>query len=308
MLSSTYSDLEEHRKIVLKGLQNLQQHIGAMEIFYAKPNKPKDVSISEAKSSNIYIGIIAWRYGTIDEETGKSLTQLEYEAAYGKNIPCLIFLMDEEYPFPSKFIDKGDNGKRLVDFRTKLKNNHTCSFFTTPQDLALKVLRSLQNCLPEFENSKLRQNGYWEKLHDIYILRELKDLAPDFNASYNDLELIEEIENNLKGLANIHNLINNSYDKMEHDLCELISKLGYDLRKIRSVPYYENPFINRDWEIRVLGLNNWMLHIKGILLQLKVRALERENVLRPDDAELSEKLQYAKNQLKEFVERAILTD
>jgi len=48
MLSSTYLDLKEHRRIALEALQNLQQHLGAMEIFYAKPNKPKDVCISEA--------------------------------------------------------------------------------------------------------------------------------------------------------------------------------------------------------------------------------------------------------------------
>lgn len=308
MLSSTYLDLKEHRRIALEALQNLQQHLGAMEIFYAKPNKPKDVCISEAESSDIYIGVIAWRYGIIDEETGKSLTRLEYEAAHNKDLPCLIFLIDKEYPFPAKFIDKSDSGSKLADFRKTLKSNHTCSFFTTPQDLALKILRSLQNYLPDFANNKLRRNGYWEKLHDLYISRELKDLAPDFNASYADLKIIEEIENNLKGLENIHDLINNSYDKMEQDLCNLLSKVGYDLQKIRGLPYYENPFIHRDWEVRVLGLSNWTLHIKGSLLQLKVRALEKENVLTPNDAKLSEKLRYAKKQLKEFVERAILVD
>jgi len=307
MLSSTFTDLKEYRATVLKALENLQHIIQAMELFYAKHDRPLKVCIKEANESDIFICLVAWRYGTIDEDTGKSVTHLEYETAYNKGIPCLVFLLDDAVPWSAKYIDRGKKGKKLLEFRELLKKNHTCRYFKEPANLALDVVISLREYLPEFANDKLRRNGYWKKLDTVFKLRELY-ARPEFDTSYNDLEIIKMIENALKGLERIHELINNSYDQMMEDLKELLSKLRFNIKKLNIIPYHENPFFDRDWEIRILGMSNHVIYLRGGILQLKVRALEKEYISNPKNKKIELKLKKAKEQLKSYFEKTSLYD
>lgn len=84
------------------------------------------------------------RYGSLDGESGKSFTHLEYEEAQRLRLPSLIYLLDEErQPVVPKHIDFGESGERLCDFKSLLKKNHVVSFFTTPEDLAVRVSQDL---------------------------------------------------------------------------------------------------------------------------------------------------------------------
>ena len=310
MLSSTYIDLIDYRAKTLEALENIQHIIQAMELFDASHEKPLDICLKEAKESNIFICVVAWRYGSIDKRTGKSITQLEYEAAYQRKIPCLVFLLDDNLPWPVKFIDRGEKGEKLLKFREMLGKNHTPKYFTKPEELAVDVIISLKNYLPEFANEKLRKRAYWEKLDILYKLREpnLRPEVPTFDASLTNLEIIDKVEKDLKSLKKLHEMIDNSYDRMEADLKDLMKKLNFGVKKLKSIPYYENPFFERDWEIRVLGLNNFYIYLKCSILQLKVRALEREVVLNPKNKKLISKLKKAKNDLKVYFKNTYAYD
>ena len=95
--------------------------------------------LEDVASSDIYLGIFAWRQGYIpsdkkDENPNNlSITELEYIKAKEKGIPCLIFLLDESVSWPSKFIDGKSQSGNTVDnisrLRNELKQNHSVSFF-----------------------------------------------------------------------------------------------------------------------------------------------------------------------------------
>lgn len=310
MLSSTFIDLTDYRSKILEALENLQHIIQAMELFDASHEKPLGVCLKEANESDIFICIIAWRYGSIDDKTGKSITQLEYETAYNKGIPCLVFLLDDNFPWPAKLIDKGEQGEKLLKFREILRKNHTPKYFTKPEELAIDVIISLKNYLPEFANEKLRKRAYWEKLDTLFKLREpdSRPEVPEFDASLTDLEIIGKMENDLKSLKKLHEIINNSYEKMEVDLKNLIKKLNFDTKKLKSIPYYENPFSSRDWEVRIIGLNNFYIYLKCSILQLKVKALEREVILDPKNQKFISELKKAKNNLRNYFKNTYAYD
>lgn len=78
-ISSTYQDLQLHRHQIWNVLQNFEVDIVGMENFGARKSKPLDTCINEISECDIYIGIISMCYGSVDEETGKSYTQLEYD-------------------------------------------------------------------------------------------------------------------------------------------------------------------------------------------------------------------------------------
>ena len=60
-----------------------------MEFFGARTEKSLEVCLSEVEQSDIYIGILGMKYGSIDEDTGKSYTHLEYKKATELELPRL---------------------------------------------------------------------------------------------------------------------------------------------------------------------------------------------------------------------------
>lgn len=144
-ISSTFKDLEEYRDSVRIAIQRLRNTTVMMEHYTADSQTPLDKCLSDVSESDIYIGIIAWRYGFIPNEEEKSITELEYRQAQKSNIPTLIFLIDQNQPWLKQYIDTGNIADKLNNFKKELKENNTVDFFTTPDDLASKVTASLAN-------------------------------------------------------------------------------------------------------------------------------------------------------------------
>ncbi|MCK9632039.1 MAG: DUF4062 domain-containing protein [Methanoregula sp.] len=80
-VSSTYTDLIPHRNAVRQVLSQFSVDIHGMEVFGARTQKPLDTCLSEVLTSEVFIGIIGMRYGSVDEATGKLFVEREYETA-----------------------------------------------------------------------------------------------------------------------------------------------------------------------------------------------------------------------------------
>jgi hypothetical protein len=149
-VGSTYEDLTEYRNAVRDALHRLETIVRGMEYFGSKPGSPKDECIKAVASCRLYIGIFAMRYGSVDEETGKSMTHLEFEEACRLKLPSLIYLLDEEkQPVLAKFVDTGDKAERLSALKAELKKRFVVSFFTSPEDLAKRVTQDLPPLLKD---------------------------------------------------------------------------------------------------------------------------------------------------------------
>jgi hypothetical protein len=102
-LSSTYSDLKEHREAVYRTLRQMGHDVIAMGDYVATDQRPQDKCLADVASCALYLGIFAWRYGYIppkDNPDEKSITELECckVGALGKK--RLIFLLNETAPWP----------------------------------------------------------------------------------------------------------------------------------------------------------------------------------------------------------------
>ena len=90
-VSSTFSDLQDQREAVYRALRRLGHDVVAMEDYVASDQRPLDRCLDDVASSDVYIGIVAWRYGYVPP-TGNpdrlSITELEYRHAVRLNIPC----------------------------------------------------------------------------------------------------------------------------------------------------------------------------------------------------------------------------
>lgn len=144
-VSSTYEDLKAYRDEVERSIIYMNQTIKGMEFFGSTPERPLDKCLQTVRECKLYIGIIGMRYGSVEEDSGKSFTELEYDEAVKNRIPVLIYILDENHPIASRFVDKGEGAEKLEAFKSRLKKAHVVSSFTTPADLGKKVTQDLMN-------------------------------------------------------------------------------------------------------------------------------------------------------------------
>lgn len=157
-VSSTFVDLKTHRRLVCDALKKLEHHSEAMEFFGALPDTPKEECLQLVRTAGAYIGIFAMRYGSIDAESGKSLTELEYDEAQLMRLPSLIYLIDEgSHAVLPKHVDTGSTAERLRDLKQRLKESHVVGFFTSPEDLAAKVTQDLMRLVGVMEKKSTAQ-------------------------------------------------------------------------------------------------------------------------------------------------------
>lgn len=151
-LSSTFEDLQEYRAAVYEALRQLRHDVIAMEDYPSADQIPVQKCLNDVASSDIYVGLFAWRYGYIppeDNPDGKSITELEYREAVKRGKPCFIFLLDESAPWLRSMMDTatgdGESGQRIQALREEFALKKLVKFFRTPEELARFVSVSVSN-------------------------------------------------------------------------------------------------------------------------------------------------------------------
>jgi len=90
-VSSTFTDLQEHRQELRNALQSLEdvEYVGP-EYLSANAEPSLETSLREIGESTALVLLIGWRYGYIPEGQQKSIVELEYEAALVVQIKRLV--------------------------------------------------------------------------------------------------------------------------------------------------------------------------------------------------------------------------
>lgn len=92
-LSSTDVDLHAYRTKLIDAISKLDQQAIDMRYFGAQAERTATtVSLDYVDQADVVILMVAWRYGTLDAQLGKSITQLEFEYAVGHHLPIFVFL------------------------------------------------------------------------------------------------------------------------------------------------------------------------------------------------------------------------
>jgi hypothetical protein len=107
--------------------------------------------LEDISSCDLYIGLFALRYGFVPEHGNpehRSITELEYRHATVKGKDCLVFLLDEKFPWPPTYRDSytgnGERGELIRLLRQELSKNKQVAFFGSPDDLASSVSAAVE--------------------------------------------------------------------------------------------------------------------------------------------------------------------
>lgn len=128
MISSTFTDLTQHRAAVISALNDHELIPIAMENDSAKAvGDIIDSSIEMVRKSSAYIGVISHKYGQVPASSARnpkelSLTELEFDEAQRLNRPILLFVMGEDHPVMRRDVESNAvNNKKLESFRERAK-------------------------------------------------------------------------------------------------------------------------------------------------------------------------------------------
>jgi hypothetical protein len=128
MVSSTFTDLEEHRDILLKAINGQALKAIAMEYDSAKPDVDViDSSLRMVCDASAYIGLISRKYGQTPaclhrNPTKLSITELEFNEALRLKRPILLFIMAANHPVREADVETNAGKRRKLNaFRERAK-------------------------------------------------------------------------------------------------------------------------------------------------------------------------------------------
>lgn len=139
-LSSTLTDLGEYRKAVTRMLQRLGFECIKLEDFGVFDSVILESSYDAIAYSDIFVLLLAHRYGYIPPQETKSILELEYERALNLKKPVFAFVIRDDAPWPVDKIDF-DQGhlEALRAFKSRLREHHLVSYFGSPDELAQQI-------------------------------------------------------------------------------------------------------------------------------------------------------------------------
>ena len=167
-VSSTTTDLVEHRRAVIQVIRRFGQSAVAMEDWNAAPGRPADESTRRAAAADLVVCVVGWRYGYVPPvalggDGVRSITWLEVDAARAAGKGVLAFVADPaaRWPHPkeSELLDDAETdedyarvvaaAKGLKGFRKHLGDHFTWATFDSVGDLAAKGTTALHERLGE---------------------------------------------------------------------------------------------------------------------------------------------------------------
>jgi O-acetyl-ADP-ribose deacetylase (regulator of RNase III) len=145
-VSSTALDLHEHRAAVKDQVARRSMLFEGMEHFGADPDRlaPAQRIIAAVEESDVYVGIFALRYGSIDEVTGLSMTELEFRAAEKRGMPMLLYVLAKDALVRADGIEQDSIGQqKLRNLKDYVCQRYTVCHFRTAQELGAQVYADL---------------------------------------------------------------------------------------------------------------------------------------------------------------------
>lgn len=146
-VSSTYTDLIEERQSAVEAILKAGHIPAGMELFTSSNKSQWEIIKRWIDESDIYMLILGGRYGSIEPESGKSYTHLEYEYALQINKPLFAIVMKDEAMAELKAKDtERDNPEKLKSFRG-IVMDRMCAFFADEKDIKLAIHESLNDII-----------------------------------------------------------------------------------------------------------------------------------------------------------------
>lgn len=142
-VSSTYTDLIPERQAAVAAILKAGHIPAGMELFTAGDKSQWEVIRKWIDQSDAYMLILGGRYGSVEPESGKSYTELEFDYAKSASKPLFSVVIDDS-ALADRLSERGPSSTELERpselgrFRSKVLK-HMSAFFSDEKDIKLAV-------------------------------------------------------------------------------------------------------------------------------------------------------------------------
>jgi len=196
-VSSTFRDLKECREKLRLLLRRMGHEDVAMEYYVAGEQRPVGKCLADVEACDLYVGLFAWRYGHVPAENNPgrlSVTEMEYRRARESGKTCLVFLLDEDAPWPRRMMDRDD--AQIMRLRAGLGEKHLAGTFSSAEDIAevagpaiYRWAEQSGHLAPPSAIAELDLTAYFNALLKRYQRLDLDALTPPQKEEYLQLQL-----------------------------------------------------------------------------------------------------------------------
>lgn len=194
-VSSTYTDLIEERQTAVQAILDAGHIPAGMELFKAGNESQLKTIYKWIDESDVYMLILGGRYGSVEEKSGKSYTQLEYEYALSKSIPVFAVVLSDSF-LTTKI--------NLLGLSDVMEQKAPDKYLTFKSLVMSKIIRMVDDCkdikitihstLNEFIN-EYELTGWIRNSNEsdtTQLLKDNNDLIKENNSLYKQIQMLQK--------------------------------------------------------------------------------------------------------------------
>lgn len=187
-ISSTYTDLIEERKKIQEILLMADCIPAGMEAFVATNEEQFNVIKKVIDLCDYYVLIVGGRYGSVNENTGLSYTEMEYDYAVEKNIPVLVFCLDGNVDLPDeKKENNPDKQQKLLRFKEKAMKNRLASIWKNMAELSGQAAIAIMKAKTEIDRPGWVRANIIGSYDGAELLSQINELRLENKKLYDEL-------------------------------------------------------------------------------------------------------------------------
>lgn len=194
-VSSTYTDLIEERQAAVQAILDAGHIPAGMELFKAGNESQLKTIYKWIDESDVYMLILGGRYGSVEEKSDKSYTQLEYEYALSKNIPVFAVVISNSY-LTQKINSMGYDKVTEQDHPDKYKSfkkfvmSKIIREVSDSKDIQIAIHTTLNNFLNEYDLTGWIRNTNENNM--IQLLKDNTSLLKENNSLNKQIQKLQE--------------------------------------------------------------------------------------------------------------------
>ena len=198
-ISSTYTDLIAERQNITNILLMADCIPAGMEAFVASDDEQFNIIKRVIDLCDYYILIIGSRYGSINEKTQKSYTEMEFDYALSKGIPILVFAKNINLDTETTSEDINIRNK-LNEFRNRALKDRLGGIWNSLTDLSGQVAISIMKAKAEHQRPGWVRNLGFDPENVTQELNTLRERVLALEKENSELKLTTKSDNISSGI------------------------------------------------------------------------------------------------------------
>jgi len=178
-----------------------------------------------------------------------------------------------------------------VEKLKQMKLDHELKFESYGYQIDYEVLSKISSAMEQF----------WHKIKWLNTSEhQCPDLAMEIRSGASFLDLAKVIREHLNNLEGFCDSLKDSDDTLETEIITLLEKHNIDPTSLEHIPYYEKPFVNRNWETHCLAIPNFITSIRLNLDLIELKYLHLHLIVYPSDLDAKKRVKILKKQVEEY--------